>query len=189
MPRSVLILILALTAVERCVVLDSAPAPKPGPPPFVAHSATLDVTAGIKVSDQRPDAARVRADSLATADLDAGSEEIGVVGTQAGHTIMYGLGGAAWRTGRILAAETGPAAAEEGTIADHRGEPQRLDAGDGDGRDARRIDVDLIIRDLISTGPGNVIESFNGRYDSISMSWLNDATIALALRQHPEPLG
>jgi hypothetical protein len=47
--------------------------------------------------------------------------------------------------------------------------------------------VDVIIRDLIATGPGNVIANFNGRYDSISMSWLNDATIALALRQHPEP--
>ena len=47
--------------------------------------------------------------------------------------------------------------------------------------------VDVIIRDLIATGPGNVIANFNGRFDSISMSWLNDATIALALRQHPEP--
>src|SRR5208283_3198375 len=28
----------------------------------------------------------------------------------------------------------------------------------------------------------------NGRYDSISMNWLNNATIALALRRHPEPL-
>jgi hypothetical protein len=34
-----------------------------------------------------------------------------------------------------------------------------------------------------------VIASFNGRYDSVSMRWLNDATIALALRLHPEPPG
>ncbi len=53
-------------------------------------------------------------------------EEIGVVGTEAGHTIMYGLGGAAWRTGRILAAETGPAAAKEGKIADVAASPNGL---------------------------------------------------------------
>ena len=45
----------------------------------------------------------------------------------------------------------------------------------------------MIMRDLIASGAGNVISSFNGRYDSISISWLNDATIALALRRHPEP--
>jgi hypothetical protein len=113
-------------------------------------------------------------------------EEIGVVGTQGGHTIMYGLGGAAWRTGRILAAETGPGAAEEGTIADVGVSPNGLTLATAmvaPGGDR----VDVIIRDLIATGAGNVIANFNGRYDSISMSWLNDATIALALRQHPEP--
>jgi len=47
--------------------------------------------------------------------------------------------------------------------------------------------VDVIVRDLIGTGAGNVIANFNGRYDSISMKWLNDATIALALRLHPKP--
>ena len=115
-------------------------------------------------------------------------EEIGVVGTQAGHTIMYGLGGAAWRTGRILAAETGPAAAEQGTIADLAASPNGLTlatamVAPGGNR------VDVIIRDLIATGAGNVIASFNGQYDSISMNWLNNATIALALRRHPEPPG
>ena len=107
-------------------------------------------------------------------------EEIAVVGTQAGHTIVYGLGGAAWRTGRILAAETGPAAAEEGTIADVEVSPNGLTlatamVAPGGER------VDVIVRDLIATGPGNVIANFNGRYDSISMSWLNDATIALCV--------
>ena len=48
MPRSVLILILALTAVS-VASCSSAKPPAPAPPPFVAHSATLDVTAGIKV--------------------------------------------------------------------------------------------------------------------------------------------
>ena len=186
MPRSVLILILAFTAVS-VASCSTATAPKPGPPPFVAHSTTLAVTNGIKV--------------LTNVEMPAGfapiatrppiwlqeGEKIGVVGTQAGHTIMYGLGGAAWRTGRILAAETGPAAAEEGTIADLAASPNGLTLATAmvaPGGDR----VDVIVRDLIATGPGNVIASFNGDYDSISISWLNNATIALALRQHPEPL-
>ena len=186
MPRYVLILILALTAlgVASC---STATAPAPGPPPFVAHSATLAVTNGIKV--------------MTTVQLPAGfapiatrpplwlqeGAEIGVIGTQDGHTIMYGLGGASWRTGRILAAETGTAAAEEGKIADIAASPNGLTLATamvvpGAGR------VDMIIRDLIATGPGNVLASFNGDYDSISISWLNNATVAVALRRHPEPL-
>lgn len=184
MPRSVLILILSCAAsLGAC---STAPAPKPAPPPFLARSTTLDITSGIKV--------------LTNVELPAGfapvatrppfwlqnGEEIGVVGTQAGHTIMYGLSGAQWRTGRILAAETGPGAAEEGKIADIAASPNGLTLATAmvvPGADR----VDLIIRDLIATGPGNVLTSFNGKYDSISMSWLNDATIALALRRHPEP--
>jgi hypothetical protein len=186
MPRSFLIVILALAAagVASC---STATAPKTAPPPFLARSTTLEVTNGIKV--------------LTNVAMPNGfapiptrppiwlqeSKEIGVVGTQAGHTIMYGLGGAAWRTGRILAAETGPAAAEKGTIADLAASPSGLTLATAMVAPAGNR-VDVIIRDLIATGAGNVIASFNGRYDSISMSWLNNATIALALRRHPEPL-
>ncbi len=186
MLRSVLISILALTAVS-VASCSTANAPKHVPPPFVARSTTLAVTNGIKVLTNvgMPDGFA----PISTRPpiwLEDG-EEIGVVGTQAGHTIMYGLGGGAWRTGRILAAETGPAAAEEGTIADLAVSPNSLTlatamVAPGGNR------VDVIIRDLIATGAGNVIASFNDRYDSISINWLNNATIALALRRHPEPL-
>ena len=186
MPRSVLILILALTAVS-VASCSSAKPPAPAPPPFVAHSATLDVTAGLKVltNVQMPEGFA----PIATRPpiwLEEG-DEIGVIGTQSGHTIMYGLGGTGWRNGRILAAETGPGAAEEGSIADIAVSPNGLTLASAvvvPG--ANRVDV--VIRDLIATGAGNVIASFNGEYDSISMSWLNNATIALALRAHPEPL-
>jgi len=43
--------------------------------------------------------------------------------------------------------------------------------------DGKRLDV--ITRDLIATGAGNVIVSFDGHYDSVSMSWLNGSTIAV----------
>src|SRR5271156_5471527 len=185
MPRSVLMLILALTAagVASC----STAKPRTGPPPFVARSATLAVTTGIKVvtSVQMPEGFA----PIATRPpvwLEDG-DEIGVIGTQSGHIVMYGLGGAGWRTGRILAAETGPGAAEEGSIADIATSPNALTLASavivpGASR------VDVVIRDLIASGAGNVIASFNGDYDSVSLSWLNNATIALALRARPEPL-
>jgi hypothetical protein len=185
MPRSVLILILAFTVVSVASCSTSTPA-KPGPPPFVARSTTLAVTNGIKVLTNVAMPQGFAPIPSRPPMWMQGGEEIGVVGTQGGHTIMYGLGGAAWRTGRILAAETGPAAAEEGTIADVAVSPNGLTLATAmvaPGGDR----VDVIIRDLIETGAGNAIANFNGRYDSISMSWLNDATIALALRQHPEP--
>ncbi len=186
MLRSVLIVILALAAVS-VASCSTANVHKPAHPPFVGRSTTLEVTRGIKVltNVQMPDGF-APIPTRAPIWLRDG-DEIGVIGTQAGHTIMYGLGGAAWRTGRILAAETGPAAAEEGTIADLAASPNGLTlatamVAQGGNR------VDVIIRDLIATGAGNVIASFNGRYNSISMNWLNNATIALALRRHPEPL-
>src|SRR5260221_1168272 len=185
MPRSVLILILAFTVVGVASCSTSTEAPKPGPPPFVARSTTLAVTNGIKVlTNVAMPQGFAPIPTRAPIWMQNG-EEIGVVGTQDGHTIMYGLGGAAWRTGRILAAETGPAAAEEGTIADVSVSPNGLTLATAMvAPGANRVDV--IVRDLIATGPGNVIANFNGRYDSISLSWLNDATIALALRAHPE---
>jgi hypothetical protein len=186
MSKSVLIVTLALAAASLASC-STANGRKSIPPPLPGRSTTLEVTKGIKVltNVEMPEGF----EPIATRPpiwLQQG-EEIGVIGTQAGHTIMYGLGGAAWRTGRILAAETGPAAAEKGTIEDLAANPNGLTLATAMvAPDGNRVDV--IIRDLIATGPGNVIASFNGRYDSISMSWLNNATIALALRRRPEPL-
>lgn len=188
MPRSVLILLALIAVSLASCATTPAPPPKPVPPPFVARSTTLAVTNGIKVLTNvaMPQGFAPIA-SRPPIWLQNG-EEIGVVGTQDGHTIMYGLGGAKWRTGRILAAETGPAAAEEGTLADLAVSPNGLTlatamvASGGDR-------VDVILRDLIASGAGSVIASFTGPYDSISMSWLNNSTIALALRRHPDEPG
>jgi hypothetical protein len=186
MPRSFLIVILALAA--ACVAsCSTAKAPKPATPAFVGHSTTLEVTKGIKVltNVEMPNGF-APIPTRPPIWLEEG-EEIGVIGTQDGHTIMYGLGGAGWRTGRILAAETGLAAAEEGTIADLAASPNGLTLATAMvAPDGNRVDV--IIRDLIATGAGNVIASFNGQFDSISIDWVNNATIALALRRRPEPL-
>ncbi len=186
MPRSVFILILALSVVGLFSCATSAPPPTPAKPPFVARSATLEVTNGIKILStvELPDGF-VPIAGRAPMWLQNGAE-IGVVGTEGGHTIVYGLGGTAWRTGRILAAETGPRAAEAGTIVDVAASPDGLTLATAMVTpDGKRLD--LIVRDLIATGPGQALASFDGRFDSVSVSWINRATIALALRRHPEP--
>jgi len=186
MPRSVLILILAFTVVSVASCSTSTPAPKPGPPPFVARSTTLAVTNGIKVLTNVAMPTGFAPIPTRAPFWMQNGEEIGVVGTQGGHTIVYGLGGAKWLTGRILAAESGPAAAEEGTIADVAVSPNGLTLATAMvAQGGERVDV--IVRDLIASGSGSPIADFTGHYDSISMSWLNDSTIALALRLHPKP--
>jgi hypothetical protein len=183
MSRSYFIVILALASgLSAC---STAAAPKPPAPPFLSRSATLEVTNGIRVLTQvaMPDGF-VPIAGRPPMWLQNGAE-IGVVGTEGKHTIVYGLGGAGWRTGRVLAAETGPRAAETGTLVDIAPSPDGLTLATAMVTpDGKRLDV--ISRDLIATGPGQVIASFDGPYDFVSLSWLNGATIALALRRHPE---
>src|ERR1700687_307616 len=185
MSTSFLTSIFALTAVGLCACSTTVDPPKPAPP-FVARSQTLEITTGIKV--------------LTTVGMPSGfapiaghppiwlqnGAEIGVVGTENGHTIVYGLGGAGGRPGRIPAAETGPRAVEAGTIVDVATSPDGMTLATAivtaDGKH-----LDVITRDLIATGAGNVLMSFDGHYDSVSMSWLNGATTAMAFRRHPEP--
>jgi hypothetical protein len=184
MSRSYFIVILALASgLSAC---STAASPKAPAPPFLSRSATLEVTNGIKVLTQvaMPDGF-VPIAGRPPMWLQNGAE-IGVVGTEGQHTIVYGLGGPGWRTGRVLAAETGPRAAETGTLVDIAPSPDGLTLATAMVTpDGKRLDV--ISRDLIATGPGQVIASFDGPYDFASLSWLNRATIALALRRHPEP--
>ncbi|MDO8434223.1 MAG: hypothetical protein Q7S58_17625 [Candidatus Binatus sp.] len=185
MARSFLIRFAALAAlgVASCSSADQPPAAVQ--PPFTARSTSLEITNGIKVVTNvslpngfAPIAGR------APMWLE-NSAEIGVVGMQDGHTVVYGLGGPDWHAGRVLATEIGPSAAARGTIVDVAASPEGLTLATAIvAPDHKRVDV--VIRDLIASGPGNVIASFDGRFDSISLSWLNSATIALALRKHPE---
>ncbi len=185
MVRSFLMMLAALALTSAVSCSTAVEAPKPSVP-FLARSSSLAITNGIKV--------------LTVVSLPPGfapiperppiwlqnGQELAVVGTQGGHTVVYGLFGGAWRSGRILAAEVGPGAAEAGTIVDVAASPEGLAIATAVvAPDGKRVDV--VVRDVIATGPGNVVASFDGQYDSVSLSWLNSASIALALRKHPEP--
>ncbi|HYL60904.1 MAG TPA: hypothetical protein VEU51_18710 [Candidatus Acidoferrales bacterium] len=186
MGRSFLIAIIALvgSCAASCSTADSER--KPAPPPVIARSSTLEVTNGIKVLTMVEMPSGFAPIPNRPPMWLEGGAEIAVVGTENGHTMVYGLGGAGWKTGRILAADFGPGAAELGSIVDVAASPEGLAIATAVvSPDSQRLDV--VIRDLIATGPGNVIASFDGQYDSVSLAWLNSATLALALRRHPEP--
>lgn len=185
MVRSFLMMLaaLVLTSVVSCSTANEPPKPAV---PFLAHSSSLAITNGIKV--------------LTVVSLPAGfapiperapiwlenGQEIALIGTEGGHTVVYGLSGAGWRSGRVLAAEVGPNAVVAGTIVDVAASPEGLAVATAVvAPDGKR--VDLVVRDVIASGPGNILASFEGHYASVSLSWLNSASIALALRKHPEP--
>lgn len=110
--------------------------------------------------------------------------EIGVVGSRSGSVEVLGFSGKGWGTSRVLAAESGDQAAEEGAILDVAPSPDGLTlAAAVVPKGQRRIDV--ILRELISSGPGQSIASFDGTFDSATMAWVNNTTIAVALRAHP----
>ena len=186
MGRSFLIAAVALAGFCAASCSSTESEPKPAPPPVIARSSTLEVTNGIKVLTMVEMPAGFAPIPNRPPMWLEGGAEIAVVGTENGHTMVYGLGGAGWKTGRILAADYGPGAAEPGTIVDVAASPEGLAIATAVvSPDSQRLDV--VIRDLIASGPGNVIASFDGQYDSVSLAWLNSATIALALRRHPEP--
>ncbi len=183
MNRSFLILLLI------CAVLVSAggcslftkEAPKKQLVPQTDMTATLNITAGIHV--------------VAKVDLPQGfapmagyppiwlenGNEIGVVGTANGNVMILGFGGSDWQTSRVLGAETGEGSAEPGRLMDFAPSPNGMSlafavAAAGQNR------LDIVIRDLIATGPGHPVASFDGVYDLASLSWLNSDSIAIVLR-------
>jgi hypothetical protein len=175
-------MVLAVAALAAACSTAPPAEPPPAPPP-VASTATLSVTQGIRV--------------IATFALPVGfvpitgrppmwlqnGLEIGVAGSQEGHIKVLGFGGPAWRNARVLAAETGDQAAEQGSILDVAASPDGLTLAIAVVPNGTRR-LDIIIRDLIATGSGSTIASFDGNFDSATMAWLNTTTIALALRAH-----
>jgi len=176
----ILLLCAALACASGCSTAKKDAAPKP-PPGRTQATATLDVTAGIHV--------------VASVDLPRGfapiaghpplwlqnGNEIGIVGSLDGHLSILGFSGPGWRNSRVIAAETGEGSAEPGRIMDLAPSPDGMTlavavAVAGQNR------LDIVMRDLIATGPGHPIASFDGVYDLAGMSWLNADSIAIVLR-------
>ena len=184
MVRSSPIGILFATAIAFAACSSSKP-PPPSRPVSVVGTSTLAITNGVRVLASLPMPPGFSPiEGRPPLWLQSGTE-IGIVGTQGGHVVVLGLSGQGWRNQRVIAAEVGPDAAEAGTIVDAAASPDGMTfatavAVAGENR------LDIVLRDLIASGPGHPITSFDGLYGLVSMHWLSDSTIAIMLRPKPD---
>jgi len=185
MNRSVLIPLASLLLLGPVSCASKKPPPKPVPPPFAGKTATLSITNGIQILSQVTLPAGFAPSPERGPMWLQNGQEVGIVGEVGRDTVVLGYSGQQWKTGRILAADSGPGAAERGRIVDVAASPDGMTLAIAEVIPSQRR-LDVVLRDLIAVGPGNPIASFDGEFDSATLAWLNNGTVALALRAHPE---
>lgn len=114
--------------------------------------------------------------------LQAG-KEIAIVGTRNGQAAIMGYSGIGYRTTRIIA-EDGGIGAPDGRIVDLAASPDGMVLALAV-TNTKENRLDVVIRDLISEGAANPVSSFDGDFESVSIGWLGEFTIPLALRAQP----
>jgi hypothetical protein len=182
MTRSFLLLTLCIVVASSfgCSSAKPQPAKAPAPVP-TQRTGTLEITAGIHVIASVPlPRGFAPLGGYPPQWLESGSE-VGLIGAYNGRLVMLGYSGPGWRTGRVIAAETGEAAAEPGRIMDLATSPDGMTLAIAvavAGKDR----LDIVLRDLIAAGPGHPMATFDGLYDIASVSWLNNSSVAIALR-------
>ena len=112
--------------------------------------------------------------------LQAG-KEVAIVGTRNGHALVMGYSGLGYRTERIIA-EDGGIGAPDGRIVDLAPSPDGmvLALAVASLKEPR---LDVVMRDLISEGAANPVSNFDGEFDSVSIGWLGEFSVPLALRR------
>jgi hypothetical protein len=185
MVRLFRICILCVVAIASAACSSSKP-PTPSRPVSVAGTTTLAITNGVRVLANLPmPPGFAPIEGRPPVWLQSGTE-LGVVGTLDGHVIVFGFSGQGWHNQRIIAAEVGPDAAEAGTIVDAAASPDGMTFATAVAVQSEKR-LDIVLRDLIASGPGHPLTSFDGVYDLVSMHWISNSTIAIALRARPEP--
>lgn len=153
---------------------------QPPLPTVTVRTATMDVTPGLKLL------ARIELPDGFTPSpfyppmwLQSG-KEVGVAGTVKGRSIIAGYGGPAWRNERVIAEDGGPGA-KNGHIVDASPSPDGMAIALAVVNPAEKR-LDVVVRDLISAGGGHPVSSFDGEFDEASVGWVDEFTVALALR-------
>jgi hypothetical protein len=177
---------ISLAAAIALAACSSAKPPAPSPPVSIAATSALAITNGVHVLASLPMPPGFEPIEGRPPQWLQNGTEIAVTGTIAGHVTIIGLSGQGWRNQRILAAEIGPDAAEPGTIVDAAASPDGMTFATAVAVPGERR-LDIVLRDLIASGPGHAITYFDGVYDLVSMHWLSNSTLAIALRPQPEP--
>jgi hypothetical protein len=152
--------------------------------PKIDKTATLTITPGIRVLNVIALPAGFAPIPTRPPMWLENGQELGIVGIQNGQIVVLGFSGAGWQSMRVITAETGRETAEPGNIVDVQPSPDGLTLAYAVAL-PKQYRLDIILRDLIATGPGMPAASFDGLYDSATMHWLNGQSIAVALRLHP----
>lgn len=152
---------------------------KPKLPVVTVRTATMDVTPGIKVyTNLRLPPGFVPVADRAPLWLQNGSE-VAVIGDDHGRTEIYGFSGPGWRTRRLIAADGGPGV-RDGVILDAAANRTGLALALAV-YEPKQKKLDVVVRDVIATGPGHEVTSIKGTFPSVSIGWLNPMTIVLGV--------
>jgi hypothetical protein len=144
------------------------------------HTATLKIATGAKVI-----ARKVLPEGFAPVPPFApiwlqNGAQIAVVGTKAGRAFVVKFDAATLEKPQIVASDFGPGA-PGGSIVDVEASPDGMELAIAVAEPANN-QLEIVLHDVVAQGEGSRIASFPGQFDSVSMSWLDGHTIALALR-------
>lgn len=179
---------IALLAI--CLLHSSCAAKKPTEPPprpvYAGHSATLDITGGIRVVGSIALPHGFTPNPEWPPMWLAQGMEIGVAGTLDDKTVVFGIGGADLTKLTTIASDFGPGA-PGGRIVDVAASPDGMELALAVAEPAtNRLDLRLI--DSISGGEGHSVASFDGNYRVFSLNWLDSTTVAMVIQPPAQTL-
>jgi hypothetical protein len=173
--------VFALTMVSCSTQTEPAEKPLPA---VTVRTATMNITPGVEVLARIAlPSGFVPAAQYAPIWLQTGNE-VAIAGARNGRTTVLGYGGAGYRTERVIA-QDGGIGAPDGRLVDLVPSPNGMVLALVVVKPAPH-QLDVITRDVISEGAANPISSFDGDFESASVGWVDDFTLLLALRAHPQ---
>jgi hypothetical protein len=149
------------------------------------HTATLDIATGAKVVAKKVMPEGFAPAGIAPIWLQNGAQ-IAVVGTKSDRTFVVAFESATLDNPRIVASDFGPAT-PGGKIVEVAASPDGMTLATAVAEPSSN-QLDVVLHDILTSGEGSRIASFPGQFDSVSMSWLDNHTIALALRAAGAPV-
>jgi len=112
--------------------------------------------------------------------------QIVLVGTKSDRTFVVAFDSATLSNPRIIASDFGPAT-PGGSIVGVAASPDGMTLATAVAEPANN-QLEVVLHDILTNGEGSRVASFPGQFDSVSMSWLDNHTIALALRAAAAPV-
>ncbi len=143
------------------------------------RTATLDIATGAKVVAKKVMPEGFAPSATAPIWLQNGAQIV-LVATKSDRTFVVAFDSATLSNPRIIASDFGPAT-PGGSIVGVAASPDGMTLATAVAEPANN-QLEVVLHDVLTNGEGSRVASFPGQFDSVSMSWLDNHTIALALR-------